>query len=158
MAYGLGAAVVIIGALMKIIHKDLGPLSGNTLLTIGLVTEALIFALSAFDTPDEEYKWEKVYPGLIGDESVVQSNQDVKAPADLQKKYNEQISKATDQMKSLNDLYKSQLESAAQQAAINTESIENANKVKEQMESLASNLSSLNGVYGGMLSAMNTKK
>jgi hypothetical protein len=158
MAYGLGAAVVIIGALMKIIHKDLGPLSGNTLLTIGLVTEALIFALSAFDTPDEEYKWEKVYPGLIGDESVVQPNQDVKAPAVLQKKYNEQISKATDQMKSLNDLYKSQLESAAQQAAINTESIENANKVKEQMESLASNLSSLNGVYGGMLSAMNTNK
>ena len=158
MAYGLGAAVVIIGALMKIIHKDLGPLSGNTLLTIGLVTEALIFALSAFDTPDEEYKWEKVYPGLISDESVVQPNQDVKAPAVLQKKYNEQISKATDQMKSLNDLYKSQLESAAQQAAINTESIENANKVKEQMESLASNLSSLNGVYGGMLSAMNTNK
>ena len=32
MAYGLGAAVVIIGALMKIIHKDLGPLSGNTCL------------------------------------------------------------------------------------------------------------------------------
>jgi hypothetical protein len=158
MAYGLGAAVVIIGALMKIIHKDLGPLSGNTLLTIGLVTEALIFALSAFDTPDLEYKWEKVYPGLIGDESVVQPNQDVKAPADLQKKYNEQISKATDQMKSLNDLYKSQLESAAQQAEINTESIENASKVKEQMESLASNLSSLNGVYGGMLSAMNTNK
>jgi hypothetical protein len=158
MAYGLGAAVVIIGALMKIIHKDLGPLSGNTLLTIGLVTEALIFALSAFDTPDVEYKWEKVYPGLIGDESVVQPNQDVKAPADLQKKYNEQISKATDQMKSLNDLYKSQLESAAQQAEINTESIENASKVKEQMESLAANLSSLNGVYGGMLSAMNTNK
>jgi hypothetical protein len=143
---------------MKIIHKDLGPVSGNTILTIGLVTEALIFALSAFDTPDLEYKWEKVYPGLIGDESVVQPNQDVKAPADLQKKYNEQISKATDQMKSLNDLYKSQLESAAQQAEINTESIENASKVKEQMESLASNLSSLNGVYGGMLSAMNTNK
>jgi hypothetical protein len=61
-------------------------------------------------------------------------------------------------MKSINDLYKSQLESASKQAEINTESIENANKVKEQMESLASNLSSLNGVYGGMLSAMTTKK
>ena len=35
------------------------------------------------------------------------------------------------------------------------ESIENAGKLKEQMQSLASNLSSLNGVYGGMLSAMN---
>jgi membrane protein YdbS with pleckstrin-like domain len=61
-------------------------------------------------------------------------------------------------MKSINDLYKTQLESASKQAEINTESIENANKVKEQMESLASNLSSLNGVYGGMLSAMTTKK
>jgi gliding motility-associated protein GldL len=65
MAYGLGAAVVIIGALMKIIHADLDlglfKLTGNTLLTIGLVTEALIFALSAFDAPDEGYKWENVY-------------------------------------------------------------------------------------------------
>jgi hypothetical protein len=49
------------------------------------------------------------------------------------------------------------LDSAAKQAEINAESIENATKLKEQMESLASNLSSLNGVYGGMLSAMNKK-
>ena len=70
MAYGLGAAVVIIGALMKIIHKDLGLLlftgTGSTLLTIGLVTEALIFALSAFDTPEEELDWTKAYPELAG--------------------------------------------------------------------------------------------
>lgn len=158
MAYGLGAAVVIIGALMKIIHKDLGPLSGNTLLTIGLVTEAIIFALSAFDPPEEGYKWENVYPALVGDDAAPEETMSVKAPEALQKKYNEQIIKATDQMKSINDLYKSQLESASKQAEINTESIENANKVKEQMESLASNLSSLNGVYGGMLSAMTTKK
>jgi gliding motility-associated protein GldL len=64
MAYGLGAAVVIIGALMKIIHKDLGPLTGSMLLTIGLVTEAAIFALSAFDTPDEEVDWTIAYPEL----------------------------------------------------------------------------------------------
>jgi hypothetical protein len=143
---------------MKIIHKDLGPLSGNTLLTIGLVTEAIIFALSAFDPPEEGYKWENVYPALVGDDAAAEETMSVKAPEALQKKYNEQISKATDQMKSINDLYKSQLESASKQAEINTESIENANKVKEQMESLASNLSSLNGVYGGMLSAMTTKK
>ena len=70
MAYGLGAAVVIIGALMKIIHADLNlgfmKIGGNDLLTIGLVTEALIFALSAFDEPDEGYKWEKVWPVLQG--------------------------------------------------------------------------------------------
>ena len=58
-------------------------------------------------------------------------------------------------MESLNSLYQVQVESASRQAEINAESVENANKLKEQMESLASNLSSLNGVYGGMLSAMN---
>ena len=58
-------------------------------------------------------------------------------------------------MESINNLYKAQLESATKQAQVNAESIENATKLKEQMESLASNLSSLNGVYGGMLSAMN---
>ena len=83
MAYGLGAAVVIIGALMKIIHADLNlgfmKIGGNDLLTIGLVTEALIFALSAFDEPDEGYKWEKVWPVLQGgsDLSPSPENSDV---------------------------------------------------------------------------------
>ena len=44
------------------------------------------------------------------------------------------------QMESINSLYKAQLESASRQAEINQESIENATKLKEQMESLASNL------------------
>ena len=72
-------------------------------------------------------------------------------------RYNDEMAKATAQMESINNLYKAQLDSAAKQAEINAESIENATKLKEQMESLASNLSSLNGVYGGMLSAMNKK-
>ena len=72
-------------------------------------------------------------------------------------RYNDQMAKATSQMASINNLYKAQLDSAAKQAEINAESIENATKLKGQMESLASNLSSLNGVYGGMLSAMNKK-
>ena len=62
---------------------------------------------------------------------------------------------AAAQMESLNSLYKVQMESASKQAAINAETVENASKLKEQMQSLATNLSSLNGVYGGMLSAMN---
>ena len=72
-------------------------------------------------------------------------------------RYNDEMAKATAQMESINNLYKAQLESATKQAQVNAESIENATKLKEQMESLASNLSSLNGVYGGMLSAMNKK-
>jgi gliding motility-associated protein GldL len=71
------------------------------------------------------------------------------------KKYSEELSLAAAQMESLNSLYKVQLESVNRQATINEEAVENATKLKEQMQSLASNLSSLNGVYGGMLTAMN---
>ena len=38
MAYGLGASIVIIGALFKILHWELGPLNGGILLAIGLIT------------------------------------------------------------------------------------------------------------------------
>ena len=43
--FGLGASVVIIGALLKITHSDF-ILSGNAWLTIGLITEAVIFGIS----------------------------------------------------------------------------------------------------------------
>src|SRR5690606_4893963 len=65
-AYGMGAAVVIVGALFKIIHFEIGFLTGNVMLTIGLVTEAIIFALSAFEPVDDEIDWTLVYPELAG--------------------------------------------------------------------------------------------
>jgi gliding motility-associated protein GldL len=64
---------------------------------------------------------------------------------------------AAAQMESLNSLYKVQLQSASRNAQINEEVAENNLKLKDQMQSLTSNLSSLNSVYGGMLSAMNNK-
>lgn len=65
--YSFGAAIVIIGALFKLTHWSLGPLSGNVMLAIGLVTEAFIFVVFAFDTPKEDkgYAWENVYPELL---------------------------------------------------------------------------------------------
>ena len=68
-AYGMGAAVVIVGALFKIIHFEFYFLTGNVMLTIGLVTEALIFALSAFEDVDNELDWSLVYPELAGGEA-----------------------------------------------------------------------------------------
>jgi gliding motility-associated protein GldL len=73
------------------------------------------------------------------------------------KKYSEELTLAASQMESLNSLYKIQLQSASRNAQINEEVVENNIKLKEQMQSLTSNLSSLNNVYGGMLSAMNNK-
>jgi gliding motility-associated protein GldL len=60
--YGLGASVVIIGALFKIQHWHLA----NLMLTLGLITEAVIFFFSAFEPLHEEIDWTLVYPELAG--------------------------------------------------------------------------------------------
>ena len=166
MAYGLGAAIVIIGALMKIIHKDLGPLSGNTLLSIGLITEALIFALSAFDTPEEDPNWALVYPELEGGSTSASSKE---SPQGLLSKKLDGILKEakidaslvgslSSSIKDMEASAKSGANSADSLAKVNKEFADNAEKLQKQMASLAANLESLNNVYGGVLGAMNNKK
>jgi gliding motility-associated protein GldL len=166
MAYGLGAAIVIIGALMKIIHKDLGPLSGNTLLSIGLITEALIFALSAFDTPEEDPNWALVYPELEGGSTSASSKE---SPQGLLSKKLDGILKEakidaslvgslSNSIKDMEASAKSGASSADSLAKVNKEFADNAEKLQKQMASLAANLESLNNVYGGVLGAMNNKK
>lgn len=199
-AYGMGAAVVIIGALFKLMHWP----GASAMLIIGLGTEAFIFGLSAFDKPDEELDWSLVYPELANGEARKKEAKK-EEPKDVQgmlsqkldvmlkeakidgelmaslgnsiknfesaakgisptvdsiastKKYSEELTLAAAQMESLNSLYKIQLDSASRNAQINNEVAENNLKLKDQMQSLTSNLSSLNNVYGGMLSAMSGK-
>ena len=58
--YGIGAAVVILGAMFKIMHwPGAGPM-----LVCGLTTEAIIFFFSAFEKPHEDPDWALVYPEL----------------------------------------------------------------------------------------------
>lgn len=198
MIYGLGAAIVIVGALFKIQHWPYA----SEILTLGMIVEALVFTYSAFEKQQGELDWAKVYPELAGGETSSRKGKkeepkdaegmlskkldnllkDAKIDGELMaslgnsiknfegaakgisptvdsmaatKKYGEELSLAAAQMESLNSLYKVQLDSVNRQATINEEAVENATKLKDQMQSLASNLSSLNGVYGGMLSAMN---
>lgn len=61
--YGIGAAVVIVGALFKIMHWPFA----DAMLIAGLGTEALIFFFSAFQTPHKDPDWAKVYPQLADD-------------------------------------------------------------------------------------------
>ncbi|MBC9810943.1 gliding motility protein GldL [Crocinitomicaceae bacterium CZZ-1] len=58
--YGIGAAVVIVGALFKIQHWP----GAGIMLTVGLLTEAIIFIFSAFEPIHEDPNWELVYPEL----------------------------------------------------------------------------------------------
>lgn len=59
-AYSIGAAIVIWGALFKILHLP----GGSLLLCIGMGTEIAMFILTAFDRPPKEYAWEEVFPVL----------------------------------------------------------------------------------------------
>ena len=198
-AYGMGAAVVIIGALFKLMHWPFA----SAMLIIGLGTEALIFGLSAFDPVDKDLDWSLVYPELAGGQAKLKDKKE--DPKDAQgllsqkldnmlkeakidgelmaslgnsiknfegaakaisptvdsvastKKYAEEMTRAAEQLQTLNGLYQVQLQSAERNAKINEEVAENNLKLKDQMQSLTSNLSSLNNVYGGMLSAMSNR-
>ncbi len=205
MAYGLGASVVIMGALFKILHWEINlgfmVLNGGILLAIGLITEAIIFAISAFEPVDDDLDWALVYPELAGgmgkerkkeakdakgilSEKLDEMLKDARIDSELMtslsnsirsfegaakgmaptaeamsstKKYSEEMALAAAQMESLNSLYKVQVESTSRQTEVNERVVENAEQLQQQMEHLTTNLSSLNGVYGGMLSAMNSK-
>jgi gliding motility-associated protein GldL len=197
--YGMGAAVVIIGALFKLMHWP----GASLMLIIGLSTEALIFGLSAFDAPEKELDWSLVYPELAGGQAKPRDKKEnpteaqgllsqkldnllkeAKIDGELMaslgnsiknfegaakaisptvdyvastKKYAEEMTKAATQLETLNSLYQVQLQAAERNAQINNEVAENNLKLKDQMQSLASNLQSLNSVYGGMLTAMSNR-
>ncbi len=61
--YGIGAAIVIVGAMFKISHWP----GATAMLVIGLTTEAVIFFLSSFEPKHKEIDWAKVYPELADD-------------------------------------------------------------------------------------------
>lgn len=69
-AYSIGAAIVIWGALFKILHLP----GGNALLSIGMGTEVMMFVLTAFDRPAREYNWEEVFPQLKHDKDSDNAN------------------------------------------------------------------------------------
>ena len=59
--YSVGAAVVIVGALFKIMHWP----GASTVLIAGMVTEAFLFVIGALDKPHPEFNWSNVFPQLL---------------------------------------------------------------------------------------------
>ncbi|WP_297761248.1 gliding motility protein GldL [uncultured Muriicola sp.] len=150
MAYGLGASVVIIGALFKILHWEFGPLTGGLLLAVGLITEALIFAISAFEPVDDEFDWSLVYPELAGGESSGKSKSDAKeAEGLLSKKLDQLLKEANIDVELMNSLGDSirNFEGAAKGIAPSVDAIESTKKYSDEMSQAAAQMESLNSLY-----------
>lgn len=148
MAYGLGAAIVIIGALFKIQHYP----GAGPLLIVGLVTEALIFGLSAFDSVDNELDWSLVYPELAGGAAKkkdVKKEDTHEAQGLLSQKLDVMLKEAkidSELMSSLGTSIKN-FESAAKGIAPTVDSIASTKKYSEELTLAASNMESLNSLY-----------
>jgi len=180
LVIGVGAAVVMIGALAKITNHP----AGNVLITAGLLTEAFLFAMLGILGPEKDYYWEKLYPGLdkynaqlaplsaggggeVGsvrplDGQVVESSlggmleelQNMSASLSSLKALQEvDFSQTGEQLKTMNNFYTRMNDAMA---SLN-ESVEDTKLYREQMSSLNRNLTSLNSVYGNVLNAFGTK-
>lgn len=144
MAYGIGASIVIVGALFKIQHWDYG----SEILTLGMVVEAIVFFISAFDAVEEDLDWTKVYPELAGFDSD-SDEQPTDAQGLLSQKLDNLLQEASidaDLMQSLGNSMKN-FQGAAEGLSAASESISSTNKYNEQMSLAAVQMESLNGLY-----------
>jgi len=151
-AYGMGAAVVIVGALFKITHFEIGPLTGNVMLTVGLIVEALIFALSAFEPVDNELDWSLVYPELAGGEASdkkTKKEDPKEAQGLLSQKLDAMLKEAkvdSELMTSLGNSIKN-FEGAAKAIAPTVDSMSATKKYSEELSMAAAQMESLNSLY-----------
>ena len=150
LAYGLGAAVVILGALFKILHWPFG----NEMLMIGMIVEALVFAISAFEPVEEDLDWTKVYPELADGESLGRKKKQKVATPDeaqtmLSKKLDDILKEAKLDAGLVSSLGTSiqSFQGAVEPLAAASQSISSTNKYNEQMTRAAAQMESLNSLY-----------
>jgi hypothetical protein len=174
---GLGAAVVLMGALFKL---ESWPYASEMLIA-GLSVEAFIFAFLGIIGPEKDYYWEKLYPGLEDYNKKIQplTAGPIDESADLKPLNGElveqqlggmlvelqSVSKSmgalkalqevdftgtSEQLKTMSNFYTKMNEAMADL----NESLDDTKQYKDQLTALNENLSSLNTVYGSMLNAM----
>ena len=155
-AYGIGASIVIVGALAKILHVDILGLSGSFLLAVGMGTEAVIFFMSAFEPQEEDLDWSLVYPELKGGASVArqgvmaqQSQDDKLIRESLSEKLDNILAEAkidANLMRSLGRSIENFAEASKEIAPVANTMVA-THKYGEELSEAASNLESLNSLY-----------
>src|SRR6478735_5648044 len=144
--YGMGAAIVIIGALFKIQHYP----GASAFLIVGLCTEAFIFALSAFEPVDTELDWSLVYPELAGGQKVDRKDAaSDDADGMLSSKLDAMLKEAridSELMSSLGNSIRN-FEGAAKSISPTVDSIAATKKYSEELSMAAAQMESLNSLY-----------
>lgn len=152
--YGIGAAVVIVGAMFKILHMP----GAALMLGVGLTTEAVIFFLSAFEPKHSEPDWAKVYPELADDYD---------GPAAAPRKAVPQATGASAQMdkmladakvgpdliKSLGDGMRNMADSAKKMSNLSNAAVA-TNEYATNVKSASKSLSEMNKSYASTMQAM----
>lgn len=183
---GVGAAVVLVGALFKIQSWPYA----SEMLTVGLITEACLFLMLGVLPPHKDYYWEQLYPGLdeagadmshllgggggssSNPEALIEAMNGMKtAVTPLESQQSQMVTELQTMSKTMKSLdifagldfddvgkltketgkFVSVLSNAIQNVA---DSAEDVNVYREELKKLNGNLSSMNNVYGGMLTAM----
>lgn len=143
-AYSIGAAIVIWGALFKILHLP----GGNTLLCIGMGTEVIMFILTAFDRPPKEYHWEDVFPELDGGES---RELPLRAPATERQAATEEIAATETSRPAPVAAPVAESADLSELTAATQNYLAQMNAISEQMELLRSTTEALNSVSAVLL-------
>lgn len=177
LVIGLGASVVLLGALAKL---ESWPWASMALI-VGLSTEAFIFLFLGVIGPEPDYYWDKLYPGLDDYHAHLQPlsagpQSDLGSPlhgdvveaqlggmltelqsmsknlSSLKALQEVDFSGTSEQIQAMNNFY-TKLNEAMSDLS---DSLDDTKSYKAQLAELNTNLSNLNNVYGSMLNAMAT--
>ena len=181
LMFGVGASVVIIGALLKITHADLGPITGNLMLSVGLVTEAIIFAIAGIQgylTGDssvedkglqtieaETQNLQSAVDQTVSGLTTLNKNLSMAAkatsalavPDDISENmtnYSSNLSDASSKLSDINKLYDS-LNTTLSEVNASTQSMNIPEGLGEELTKMKSTINELNAKYAAMLEGMN---
>lgn len=151
MLFGLGGAVVIIGALFKILHLEIGPITGGLVLGLGLGTEALIFTVSALNTGEIKEEHEDFVKKIKGGGAKSSGGDD----GSLSSKLDGLMKEAKLDVALMNNLTKSikTLEASAQALQPASNAAASSQSYAEQLGKAATQLEQLNRMYASQASS-----
>ena len=181
LMFGVGASVVIIGALLKITHADLGPITGNLMLSVGLVTEAIIFAIAGIqgyltgdssvedkglqtieaETQNLQSAVDQTVSGLTALNNnlsmAAKATSALAVPDDISENmtsYSSNLSHASSKLSEINKLYDS-LNTTLSEVNASTQSMNIPEGLGEELTKMKATINELNAKYAAMLEGMN---